>query len=131
MAPTRRNKYSNYKHGAVGTRAQVFTYETAHHTSGGLTKNDLKYNNDGKIVSKRMCRSAKILYKRNGLSPKTAEEMEDLRALRSPRRKRSHADHTHYRSGPGGKPHRHQTGPLHSGHTHYRSGPGGKVHRPH
>ena len=130
MAPIRRNKYSNYKRGAVGTRLNVWRGD-AHHTSGGLTKTDLTKNATGKIVSKRMSRRAKIMYKRNGLSPKTAEELEDLRALRSQRRKRSHTGHTHYRSGSGGKPHQHQTGISHTGHTHYRAGPGGKVHRPH
>ncbi len=37
---------------AVGTRAEVM-HGTAHHTSGGLTKKDLKYNKRGRIVSRR------------------------------------------------------------------------------
>jgi hypothetical protein len=36
----------------VGSRAQVM-HNTAHHTSGGLTKRDLKYNKWGRIVSKK------------------------------------------------------------------------------
>ena len=86
MAPTRKN-YSNYKYGAVGSRLNVWRGD-AHHTSGGLTKTDLMENSNGKIVSKRMSKRAKLMYKRNRLYPRTAEEMEDLRALRSPRRDR-------------------------------------------
>ena len=36
----------------VGSRAQVM-HGTAHHTAGGLTKADLKYNKAGRIVSKK------------------------------------------------------------------------------
>jgi hypothetical protein len=36
----------------IGSRAQVM-HGTAHHTSGGLTKKDLKYNKAGRIVSKK------------------------------------------------------------------------------
>ena len=42
----------------VGTRAQVM-HGNAHHTSGGLTKKDLKYNKAGRIVSVRKSRTAK------------------------------------------------------------------------
>lgn len=37
---------------AVGSRAEVM-HGTAKHTSGGLTKKDLKYNSSGKIVSRK------------------------------------------------------------------------------
>ena len=37
---------------AIGTRAEVF-HGTALHTSGGLTKKDLKKNRFGRIVSKK------------------------------------------------------------------------------
>ena len=43
---------------AVGSRAQVMN-GTAHHTKGGLTKKDLKYNKHGRIVSKKMSMKAK------------------------------------------------------------------------
>jgi hypothetical protein len=43
---------------AVGSRAQVM-HDTAHHTSGGLTKRDLKYNKWGRIVSKKRSTLAK------------------------------------------------------------------------
>lgn len=43
---------------AVGSRAQVM-HGTAHHTSGGLTQGDLKYNKWGRIVSRRKSASAK------------------------------------------------------------------------
>ena len=42
----------------VGSRAQVM-HNTAHHTSGGLTKRDLKYNKWGRIVSKKRSSLAK------------------------------------------------------------------------
>ena len=34
-------------------------HDTAHHTSGGLTKSDLKYNKWGRIVSRRKSAKAK------------------------------------------------------------------------
>jgi hypothetical protein len=43
---------------AIGSRAQVM-HGTAHHTSGGLTKGDLKYNKAGRIVSRKKSASAK------------------------------------------------------------------------
>jgi len=46
-----------YKY-AVGTRAEVM-HGTCHHTSGGLTKTDLKYNKHGRIVSKLKSQKAK------------------------------------------------------------------------
>lgn len=46
----------------VGSRAQVY-HGTAHHTSGGLTKGDLKKNKHGEIVSKKASESAKKRFK--------------------------------------------------------------------
>jgi len=43
---------------AEGSRAQVM-HGTADHTSGGLTKSDLKYNKNGKIVSRKRSTQAK------------------------------------------------------------------------
>ena len=43
---------------AVGSRAQVM-HGTAKHTSGGLTKGDLKYNKYGRIVSRKKSQKAK------------------------------------------------------------------------
>ncbi len=42
----------------VGSRAQVM-HGTAHHTSGGLTKKDLKMNKWGRIVSRKKSMKAK------------------------------------------------------------------------
>ena len=42
----------------IGSRAQVM-HGTAHHTPGGLTKSDLKYNKWGRIVSKAKSAKAK------------------------------------------------------------------------
>jgi len=43
---------------AIGSRASVM-HGTAHHTSGGLTKTDLKYNKWGRIVSRKKSMKAK------------------------------------------------------------------------
>jgi len=43
---------------AIGSRAQVM-HGTANHTSGGLTKKDLKYNKNGRIVSRKKSMKAK------------------------------------------------------------------------
>ena len=43
---------------AIGSRAQVM-HGTAHHTSGGLTKSDLKMNKWGRIVSRKKAAKAK------------------------------------------------------------------------
>jgi hypothetical protein len=42
----------------IGSRAQVM-HGSAHHTSGGLTKTDLKYNKWGRIVSRKKSTMAK------------------------------------------------------------------------
>ena len=42
----------------IGSRAQVM-HGTSHHTSGGLTKSDLKYNKAGRIVSRKKSMKAK------------------------------------------------------------------------
>lgn len=42
----------------IGSRASVM-HGTAHHTSGGLTKTDLKYNKWGRIVSRKKSMKAK------------------------------------------------------------------------
>jgi hypothetical protein len=42
----------------IGSRAQVM-HGTAHHTSGGLTRKDLKYNKAGRIVSVKKSKTAK------------------------------------------------------------------------
>jgi hypothetical protein len=42
----------------IGSRAQVM-HGTAHHTSGGLTKKDLKMNKWGRIVSRKKSAKAK------------------------------------------------------------------------
>jgi hypothetical protein len=47
---------------SVGTRAEVL-HGTAAHTSGGLKKDDLKYNRWGRIVSKRASARAHKTFK--------------------------------------------------------------------
>ena len=42
----------------IGSRAQVM-HDSAHHTTGGLTKKDLKYNKHGRIVSRKKSSTAK------------------------------------------------------------------------
>lgn len=48
---------------AVGTRAEVM-HGTANHTSGGLTRKDLKYNKHGRIVSRRASEAGKKALRR-------------------------------------------------------------------
>jgi len=55
---------------AVGSRACVM-HGTAHHTTGGLTKNKLKYNKSGSIVSKKKSAIATKAYKTNKNGIKT------------------------------------------------------------
>ena len=65
---------------AVGSRAQVM-HGNAHHTSGGLTKSDLTYNKQGRIVSKRKQALGSKLYnkhksvlKKKQFKPKTSHK---------------------------------------------------------
>jgi hypothetical protein len=51
-------KQSGGKMARIGSRAQVM-HGTAHHTSGGLTRKDLKMNKWGRIVSKAKSAKAK------------------------------------------------------------------------
>ena len=48
----------------IGTRAQVF-HGTAKHTTGNLTKSDLKRTVDGRIVSRKASAAARRNLKRN------------------------------------------------------------------
>jgi hypothetical protein len=52
----RRGRHGHHR--AVGSRVQVVN-GTAHHTPGGLTKKDLKYNKYGRIVSAKKSALAK------------------------------------------------------------------------
>jgi acetylornithine deacetylase/succinyl-diaminopimelate desuccinylase-like protein len=71
----------------IGSRAEVM-HGSAHHTSGGLTRKDLKYNKHGRIVSRKASeRGKKALkhlvkagYKANVI-PATAEAVIDCRVL--------------------------------------------------
>ena len=62
----------------IGTKLMVFRGQ-AHKTSGGLTKGDLMVNRRGKVVSKNAHAAGKIAFKRNNLTPKTKEEMKQMR----------------------------------------------------
>lgn len=68
----------------VGSRAEVY-HGTAYKTKGGLTERDLVRNDSGRIVSKKRSELSKVMYAKNGLKPRTAEEMAELRARRKPR----------------------------------------------
>jgi len=54
---------SNNHSMTIGSRAQVF-HGTAHHTSGGLTKDKLMQKPSGKIVSRRASAAGKKALKR-------------------------------------------------------------------
>jgi hypothetical protein len=58
------NEQEGGKMARIGSRAQVM-HGTAHHTTGGLTRKDLKMNKWGRIVSKAKSAKAK---KENRLS---------------------------------------------------------------
>ena len=66
---------------AVGSRREVWN-GTAHHTSGGLTRVNLKKNKRGRLVSKKKSKMAKQLYRQRGLKPASAEQMEKMRSIR-------------------------------------------------
>ena len=83
---------------AVGSRQQVM-HGHAHHTSGGLTKNDLTYNKWGAIVSKKKQQQAKKrwpcikdTFKANKAKPFTGKSPRRSRSKsKSPARKMSYA----------------------------------------
>lgn len=62
----------------IGSRAQVW-HGTASRTTGGLTKDDLMLNKQGRIVSIKKHEQGKLAYTRNKMVPKTKEELEQLR----------------------------------------------------
>ena len=68
----------------IGTKRQVFNGSALKTAYGakGLTKKDLMKNERGLIVSKRQHEAGKRAFERNGLKPKSAEEMKELRAMR-------------------------------------------------
>lgn len=63
-----RHTKSDSAHKTIGSRAQVM-HGTAKKTSGGLTKSDLKYTKDGRIVSRKASERAKRNFAR--MSPET------------------------------------------------------------
>lgn len=63
---------------AVGSRAQVL-HGSARKTSGGLTANDLKYNQYGQIVSKKKSEMGKRVYEKNGLQPASKDFLAKIR----------------------------------------------------
>jgi hypothetical protein len=58
MGGRRMTRKAGGAHKAIGTRAEVM-HGTAHHTSGGLTAKDLKYNKHGRIVSRKASEAGK------------------------------------------------------------------------
>ena len=66
----------------VGSRTQVY-HNTCERTAGGLRKSDLKYNKNGKIVSKRASSSAK---KQNNLGVFLVDKNSSKFELRPKRR---------------------------------------------
>lgn len=61
-----------------GSKAEVW-HGTALHTSGGLVKDDLMKNKGGRIVSRKKHAQGVEAFKRNGMKPKTAEELAEMR----------------------------------------------------
>lgn len=65
----------------IGTKLQVYR-GTRQKTSGGLLKKDLIKNKRGKIVSLKKHILGLKSFKVNKLTPKTSEELKELRKLR-------------------------------------------------
>ena len=63
---------------AVGSKSQVY-HGNADHTSGGLKRDDLMQNKRGRIVSKKKHALGQAAFKKNGLQPKTAEQLAAMR----------------------------------------------------
>ena len=63
---------------AVGSKSMVF-HGNAVHTSGGLKRDDLMRNKRGRIVSKKKHALGQAAFRKNGLKPKTAEELAAMR----------------------------------------------------
>ena len=66
---------------SVGSKAEVW-HSTAEHTSGGLHKSDLMKNKGGRIVSIKKHKQGVEAFKRNGMKPKTAAELDAMRPNR-------------------------------------------------
>lgn len=62
----------------VGSKAQVW-HGNADKTSGGLTKENLMKNKSGRIVSKKKHALGKIAFQKNGLKPKSKEQLASIR----------------------------------------------------
>jgi hypothetical protein len=67
----RTRKHPEHKQ-TIGSRAQVM-HGTAHHTSGGLTKADLKQKPDGRIVSRKASAAGQKALQRLKASGKMAK----------------------------------------------------------
>ena len=81
----------------IGSRAQVM-HGTAKKTSGGLEKKDLKYNNQGRIVSKRKSDLGHKLYAKNKSilkknqfkkNPKTSRKKNTMKKPKTSRKKKT------------------------------------------
>lgn len=73
---------------AIGTRAEVM-HGTAHHTSGGLTVKDLKYNKHGRIVSRKASEAGKKALKhleRAGFKAKKGKFMLFRKSMKATRK---------------------------------------------
>jgi len=62
----------------IGTKLAVWRGQ-AHKTSGGLTKKDLMMNKRGKCVSIKQHHAGKKAFARNGLRPKSKDQMRAMR----------------------------------------------------
>ena len=62
----------------IGTKLAVWRGQ-AHKTSGGLTKNQLMVNKRGKVVSIKQHHAGKKAFARNGLRPKSKDQMRAMR----------------------------------------------------
>jgi len=66
----------------LSKREVYYSDDPTAHTSGGLYKKDLVLSKTGRVVSKKMQERGRQMYERNGLRPRSREDMKALRALR-------------------------------------------------
>lgn len=78
----------------IGSKAEVW-HQSAHHTSGGLTKSDLVKNKHGRIVSRRQMRAGKKAIQRLfklGYKPKKGTFKAFRKGMRTTRRRGGFVD---------------------------------------
>ncbi len=66
----------------LSKREVYYSDDPTAHTSGGLYKKDLMVNRRGRVVSRKMSLRGKEMFAKNGLRPRSKDDMKALRGLR-------------------------------------------------